>query len=100
MIINRRTFSVKVGKMDEIVAVLSSGGDIVSDRPAGRILVSSIGTFDRVSLELEFESLAHYETWWQTWNESSASEDVMQRFNACIDPCGVNEIWEVADVFA
>ena len=100
MIINRRTFPVKLGKMDEVVAVLTTGGDVVPNTPPFRILVPSVGTFDRVTLELEFESLAHYETWWDAWGESPDSDEVMERFHACVDPGGVNEIWEIAEVLA
>jgi hypothetical protein len=96
MIVNRRTFSVKQGKIEELVSVLIDGGDVLSDTPNYRILVSSIGAFDRVSLELEFESLAQYESWWDAWNASPNSEAVMERFLPCVDPGGVNEIWEIA----
>lgn len=97
MIIDRRIFSVKFGKMDEVVQVLATGGDIVPDRPRARILTAAIGTFDRVVLELEFENLAHYEAWWSAWSAAPGQGEVMERFWACVEPGGTHEIWEVAE---
>ena len=97
MIIDRRIFPVKFGKMDEVVQILATGGDIVPDRPKARILTSFVGTFDRVVLELEFENLAGYEAWWTAWAQAPGQSEVMERFWACVEPGGVQEIWEVAE---
>ena len=58
MIIDRRIFPVKFGKMDEVVQILAGGGDIVPDRPKARILTSSIGPHPSARLT----------AWFWNWN--------------------------------
>ena len=95
MLINRRTFTVKVGRSDELIEILHHGADHVDARPTFRVLRSQIGTFDQVELELEFDSLAEYESFWTAWSEAPQSEEVLKRFQDAVLSGGSNTVWEI-----
>ena len=95
MLVNRRTFSVKRGRSDELVEILQHGADHIDTKPTFRVLVSQIGTFDQIELELEFDSLAEYESFWTAWSEAPESEGVLERFQDATLSGGSNTVWEV-----
>jgi putative lipoic acid-binding regulatory protein len=65
MIVNRRTFNVKQGCEQELVALVLE--EIVATSEDGsytgttRVYRSSIGTFNQLAVEWEYEDLAEYE---------------------------------------
>jgi hypothetical protein len=60
MIVNRRKFQVKGGCWEEAVALMVAETKGTSFPHPRRIYSSSIGHFDRLVFEAEFESLAEY----------------------------------------
>jgi hypothetical protein len=95
MLINRRTFSTRLGRWQDAVAVLKSGASHLDWVPPARVLTSHFGTFDRVELELEFESLAEYEKFWAAFDAAPETATVMAQWIETIEPGGTNEIWEI-----
>jgi hypothetical protein len=65
MIVDRRTFIAKAGKVEELVEVLKTGAEHMASRPAIRVYSTVVGTGGAVVLELEFDDLNHYERWWE-----------------------------------
>ena len=77
MIVNRRTFKVKKGRMQEAATLLRTGGDYMDNIPPYRIYTSSIGTFNLLVLEQEFENLAAYEKFWNAHNTAPETPALM-----------------------
>jgi hypothetical protein len=101
MIANRRTFNVHPGKMDAAVEWLQQ--EAAAEKARGplpgvyRIYVTSIGTFNQVVLEIEFESLEAYDQFWSTWFSRPESVEANERFNKLTAPGGTNEIWTLIE---
>ncbi len=64
MIVNRRTWLVKRGCMEEAIAVTEANMERITFPHASRGYASNIGPTSRVVLEAEFENLAEYEAFW------------------------------------
>jgi hypothetical protein len=95
MIVNRRTFIVKKGKMDELVALL------VNSRPneeyRSRIYHSMFGPFDTVAVEFEARDMEGLN---RAFEEASSDTDwgeFMTKFDELTVPGGSNEIWMLAE---
>jgi hypothetical protein len=100
MIVNRRTFHVKPGCESQAVEWLSN--EAKAEKARGgflghvRIYVTSIGQFDQVAFEIEFESLAEYETFWATWGARPTTPALMEKWYELIVSGGTNEVWDLA----
>jgi hypothetical protein len=95
MLVNRRTFIVKRGAYDALLALLQeavreSGGN-------GRILVPEIAPFDQLVVEAEFESLAAYEQFWSNWGDQPTTPAFMERWFTLTESGGTNEIWRLVE---
>lgn len=101
MIVNRRTFNVKVGCMEEAVALVL--GEIAADSERGgytgriRVYTSSIGTFDQMAVEWEYQDLAEYEEMWAEWAALPTTAAFMQKWIELVKEGGTNEIWDLAE---
>jgi len=101
MIVNRRTFNVKQGRGEELVALVL--GEIAAETERGgytgatRVYTSSIGTFDQVAVEWEYEDLAEYEKGWAEWAAKPTTAAFMQKFLELTKEGGTNEIWTLAE---
>jgi hypothetical protein len=101
MIVNRRTFNVKQGCEQELVALVLE--EIVATSEDGsytgttRVYRSSIGAFDQLAVEWEYENLAEYEKGWAAWWERPTTAAFMQKFLELTKEGGTNEIWELAE---
>ncbi len=101
MIVNRRTFNVKVGCMEEAVALVL--GEIAADSERGgytgriRVYTSSIGTFDQMAVEWEYQDLAEYENRWAEWGAQQTTPALMQKFLELTKEGGTNEIWTLEE---
>ena len=91
-IVNRRTFIPKRGYRDEVVAMLSPSENY--EKPY-RVYSDLIGTFDRVVLEIEFESVAEMDKAWTEWFASQEAEEFMKRFVEITETGGTNEVWNL-----
>ena len=101
MIVNRRTFNVKQGRSQEAVELLA--GEIAAEKERGgysgttRIYTSSIGQFDQVAVEWEYEDLAEYEKGWAEWEARPTTARVMEKWLELTKSGGTNEIWDLAE---
>ena len=101
MIVNRRTFNVKSGHMQDAAQWIQS--QIAAGQARGgfpgqtRVYVSSIGRFGQVAFEAEFESLAEYEAFWATWRALPTTAEVMKEWRTLTKPDGTNEIWDLIE---
>ena len=98
MLVNRRTFLVKPGKMEEVKGLivdyaherglLSSGSD-------QRLSTALVGPLDVLVLESDHENLAAFEQFWTEAFDHPGAEAFFQKWNTLIESGGTNEIWEV-----
>ncbi len=61
-----------------------------------RIYVPSIDTFDKVSIEVEFESLEEYEKGWAEWFARPETAAFVEKWSDLTESGGHNEIWTLA----
>ena len=91
MIVQRMNVNVKQGRMQELLDFLKK------DRKKGgynyRLYQSNLGTFDQISIEMEFENLAAHEKFWNDWNALSETPAFFEKWNELTKPGGTNEIW-------
>lgn len=93
-IIDRRTFMAEHGKLEEALAALQEAGKEVGQRY--RLYQSHYGTFDTLAFEVEFESIAAMEDFWNAMNAGPQMEDFMARWYTLVRPGGLNEVWVLA----
>jgi len=101
MIVNRRTFNVRPGRMQEAVALVLK--EVAAERERGgmsgpvRVYTSSIGTFDQMAVEWEYENLAVYEKGWAEWWARPTNAAFMQKWFELTKGGGSNEVWDLAE---
>jgi hypothetical protein len=95
MLVNRRTFVVKRGHMDEVVALIQAEMKRTNDK--SRIYVSETGSFDTIAGEWEFESLAEYEKGWAEYFATPEATTFLQKWNELTETGGTNEIWTLVE---
>ena len=95
MIVQRITFKVKRGCMQELVALAKS-----FDESAGitaRTYTSRIGRHDTLVGEQEFESLAEMEKFWEEWSARPDTPAFMEKWLALTERGGTTEIWDLVE---
>jgi len=93
MIVNRRTFVAARGQLDAALAALRA--ELGSAPHAARLYAPSIGAFDTIAVELEFESLAEYEQFIGPYFARLAETRFFERWNQITAIGGENTIWEL-----
>jgi len=81
--------------MDEILALLKA--DKERTGTDFRLYVPNVGRFDRIAMEIEFESLEAYEKGWADWGSTPEAAAFMEKFNELTETGGANEIWALVD---
>ena len=97
MIVNRRTFTVKWGRVEEAVALAKTGGERVSPPHALRLYTNNIGPFSTIAIEVEFKNLEEYERWWAEWFASPENIALNGNLLALLEAGGTNEIWNLEE---
>jgi hypothetical protein len=101
MIVNRRTFNVKQGRMEEATKLVVD--EIAAEKARGgysgttRVYTSSIGSFNQLCVEWEYESLAEYERMWAEWAARPTSPAFMEKWVNATSREGTNEIWDLVE---
>ena len=98
MLINRKTFNVKRGHTDEVVALLKAETELSSYTRAFRIYTPETGSVERVAAEWEYESLEEYGRFWDEWSatpEAAAFRD--EKWYNLTEGGYTNEIWWLAE---
>lgn len=98
MIVNRRTFNVKQGHMDELLALLKAAKEQFSTSAhAWRNYAPEIGRFDVLAMEFEYESLQQYEEDWAEWGTTPESAAFLEKWYQLTESGGSNEIWRLVE---
>jgi hypothetical protein len=101
MIVNRRTFNIKSGCMEDAVQLVKQETEAERERSGYsgpvRIYTSETGRFDRLAVEWEYENLAEYEQGWAGWAARPTTPAFMEKWGAVTDKGGINELWNVPD---
>jgi len=93
MIVNRRTFVVKRGHMDDIVALIQV--EIKRTNSVPRLYVAETGAFDTIAMEWELENMAEYEKQWAEYFASPDTNKFMEKWYEFTEIGGTNEIWNL-----
>ncbi len=98
MLINRRTFNVKRGHTDEVVALLKAAVEQSGNTRAFRIYTPETGSFEIVAVELEYESLEEYGRLWAEWSATpEAAVFLGEKWYDLTEGGYTNEIWWLAE---
>jgi LPS sulfotransferase NodH len=97
MIVNRRTFIVKRGRLEEVVALIMAETKRVGQTPVVRLYLPEIAAFDQIAMEWEFENLAEYQRFWEEWFASPQGVAFLEKWNDLTETGGANEIWTLAE---
>lgn len=93
MFINRITYKVKPGAMDEVVKL--SKAEIERTGSKATVYTPYFGTNDVVVFDFKFESLEAYQKFWNEWFASPEADEFMKKFNTLVESGGSNELWYV-----
>ena len=79
-ILNRRTFEIKPGKLDEAVAVLqkahaATAAPGYAQARRERVISSLFGEANLLQGEYEYETLAEYESMWAAWVQTPVAAE-------------------------
>jgi hypothetical protein len=88
-------WTINRGCWDELVELAKTSRDR-SDRP-GRIYTSNIGSFNKLVMEVEFDSFAQLEEFWAAWWANSAFDEFRDRWFQLVDVDGHSEIWNLVE---
>jgi hypothetical protein len=97
MIVTRHTFKIKGGRMQKAIELVVN--EIAEERErsgyAGqtRVYASSIGKFNELAVEWEYESLAEHESFWGQWNARPTTAAFFQEWSEVAAGDGRAEIW-------
>jgi hypothetical protein len=97
MIVNRSTFNIKRGRMEEAKALLKEALQWwPADTGAVRHYASHFGTLNQLAMEGEFQSLADCDRAWTEWG-AKMPPDWARRWNDAAETGGSNEIWTILE---
>lgn len=100
MIVNRRSYPVKTGCVEQALGLLRDAGQKFA-HPQGRprrLYAANIGPIDVVAFEIEFANLAEYEAYWAAVAVEPWIGAFFAQWDTITDPGGMNEIWLVEPV--
>jgi hypothetical protein len=98
MIVNRRTFVVKRGRLDHFLALLREAREQSSSSARGfRAYTPDIGSLDKVALEWEYENLEEYERDWAGWGTTPESAALQERLYELTETGGTSEMWNLVE---
>ena len=98
MIVNRRTFNVKPGCLEEIVQLIRDVGAEIGQKPAYspiRVLTAVFGPFDVLVLETTHENMEQYQQYWIELGGEPAMVKFFEKWYTLIAGGGTNEIWDI-----
>lgn len=101
MIVNRQSIHVRPGRMQDAVKLAAK--EIAAERERSgytgraRICTSSIGQFDQMAIEWEYENLAEYEMFWADWSARPTTPEFMKKWLELTKGGGTNEIWDLVE---
>ena len=94
VVVNRRTFNVKRGRMDEAVAAVKAESERFSSYTGPlRIYTAETGPADTLAVEWEYGSLEEYHRLWNEWGSTPGTAAYMEKWYELTEPGGTNELW-------
>ena len=93
MIVNRRTFVARRGRLKEAVAL--NQAEMERTDSTARLYVSETGSFDTIAMEFEFENLKEYEKSWAEYFASPEAAPFLEEWTEITETGGTNEIWRL-----
>lgn len=93
MFLNRRIFKIKNGCMQAAVEQMKAESEATGVHTV--ISISDLGTSGLLGLEMQFASLADYETFWNGWSQSARAEAFFKVWDKLTESGGSNEIWSI-----
>jgi hypothetical protein len=97
MLVNRRTWVVKRGRMEEALELLKAEGKRIGSPPVMRLYAPNIGASDLLALEFEYESLEAYEKWSAEYFASPEAAAFQQKLYELTEVGGANEFWALVE---
>jgi hypothetical protein len=95
VLINRRTFIVKRGHLDEAIAMTLA--EVKRSGRRARVYAPEVAPFDLMAMEVEFENFTDYEQFWSAWGAQAETEAFWEKWVASTETGGTNEIWRLAE---
>jgi hypothetical protein len=96
MFVNRRTFVVKKGKMDEALARFRTREGPDQSRVV-RIYTSEVGAFNTIAFEAEFESPQEFESFFARLPDLPELAEAQAKLAGLTVPGGSNEVWRLVE---
>lgn len=101
MIVDRRTFNVKRGCLEELLTLVKAEQERIRQQysytHALRNYTPLVAPFGTLVIEGEWESLADYEKFWNEWPASPEGSAFMKKWSEMLEHGGTHEIWELVD---
>ena len=94
MLVNRRKFVVKRGKLNEAEKLLKTIVETSNLPGVARIYIPEIAPFDAVVIEVEFEDWAQYNKFYAEWDPK---EELIKKWFALTETGGTNQVWYLAE---
>ena len=92
MIVQRSTMRVKPGRMKEWVEVIKVNHGKSSKPDNFRLYTSHADPALHVQ-DLEFESVAEKDEWWEEWKKTPEHDAIVAAYPACVEEYLGSEIW-------
>ncbi len=96
MIVDRRTFDIKAGHLEEAVQLLMADVKRVGN-PTVRYYTSQTGRINTLVIEHEHESLAAYEHFWHTWTTAPEAKVFLEKWQPLNETSGTHELWTLVE---
>jgi hypothetical protein len=97
MLVDRRTWVVKRGRMEEALELFKAEGKRIGSPPVWRLYAPNIGGFDLLALELEYESLEAYERSWAEYSASPEAAAFQEKLYELTEVGCANELWALVE---
>ena len=86
MIVQRITYTLKPGRMPQALAMVSAEIERVSPPHAVRVYSPGTGSWDEITLELEFESVAESDEFWEQYRANPGTSEYLAKFSELTTP--------------
>ena len=97
MIVQRRTWKIKQGCMQELVALGNSFIETTGSTVRLYTPRMGLGRHDTLVADHEFESLAEMESFWKEWLARPDAPAFQEKWDALTERGGSGEIWNLVD---
>ena len=101
MFIDRRVFRVKVGRMQEMLAIANAervrSQQKYSNAGEFRYMVGLVADFDVFVFESKWNSLADWEKYWQEWGADPESAAFLEKIWETMESGGEHQLWQIVE---